>query len=90
MMQVDKDEMAEYKIEKQAMLEVLFGTQCWGEEYVKNPYIYVTDLESDFQGEQGIHLRDHFKKVFYLNYQKYMGIVKQVTPKDVMMRQLDS
>ncbi len=30
------------------MLEALFGTQMWSEPYVKNPFIYVSDHESDF------------------------------------------
>ena len=50
------------------MLEAIFGTQLWSEPYVKNPYIYVTDHDADLEGEKGVHYRDHFKKVFYLNF----------------------
>lgn len=63
--------MAEDKIEKQALMEALFGSQIWSEPYVRNPFIYVTDNDVDFAGDQGVHLKDHFKKVFYLNYTKY-------------------
>ena len=45
------------------MMEALFGTQLWTEHYVKNPFLYVTDHDSDFEGEKGIILKDHFKKV---------------------------
>jgi hypothetical protein len=89
MFQKNWEEMAEYKLEKHAMLEVLFLTQHWSDTYVKNPYIYVTDVDSDFEGERGIHLKDHFKKVFLLNYQKYMNIVSQVTPSDVIKNQIE-
>lgn len=47
-MKVDTNELAEHKIEKQAMLEAIFGTQLWSEPYIKNPFIYVTDHDSDF------------------------------------------
>ena len=83
-MKNDVTELAEDKIEKQALLEVLFDTQLWSEPYVRNQFIYVTDSEHDWAGEQGIHLRDHFKKVFYLNYKKYQAIVDQVVPKDLL------
>lgn len=66
-----RNEMAEDKIEKQALMEALFGSQIWSEPYVRNPFIYVTDNDVDFAGDQGVHLKDHFKKVFYLNYTKY-------------------
>ena len=72
------NELAEEKIEKQAMMEALFGTQYWMESYVKNPYLYVTDHDSDFEGEKGIVLKDQFKKMFYINYKKYQDIIKQV------------
>lgn len=86
-MKVDYNELAEDKIEKQAMLEALFGTQLWSESYVKNPYIYVTDHDTDFEGEKGIHLKDHFKKVFYLNYTKYINIIEKVVPKELLHQQ---
>jgi hypothetical protein len=79
-MKTDHSELAENRIEKQAMMEALFDTQIWSEPYIKNPFIYVTDHDSDFQGEKGIHLRDHFKKVFYINYKKYSDIIKKVVP----------
>ena len=58
-----RNEMAEDKIEKQALMEALFGSQIWSEPYVRNPFIYVTDNDVDFAGDQGVHLKDHFKKV---------------------------
>ena len=77
--------MAEDKIEKQALMEALFGSQIWSEPYVRNPFIYVTDNDVDFSGDQGVHLKDHFKKVFYLNYTKYQSIIKKVIPHDIIM-----
>ena len=59
------EEKVEEKIAKHALLEALFQTQLWSEPYVKNPFIYVTDNDEDFQNEEGIHLKQYFKKVFY-------------------------
>jgi hypothetical protein len=86
----DYAEAAEHKLEKQALLEALFGTQFWSEPYVKNPFIYVTDHDSDFAGEQGIHLKDHFKKVFYLNYKKYSEIVDKATPHERLKKAVEN
>jgi len=49
---------------------------------VRNPFIYVTDNDSDFSGEKGILLKDHFKKVFYINYMKYKNVIDKVVPKE--------
>lgn len=68
-------------------MEVLFGSQIWSEPYVKNPFIYITDNDVDFKGPAGILLRDHFKKVFFMNYQKYNEIVSNVVPKEVYERE---
>lgn len=77
----DPQEMGEVKIEKQALLEALFGTKLWNEPYVKNPFVYLTDSKRDFEGEQGIILMDGFKKIFYANYKKYNDIVEKVNLK---------
>ena len=79
------EELAEDKIEKQAMMEALFDTQLWSEPYVRNPFIYVTDNDSDFSGEKGILLKDHFKKVFYINYMKYKNVIDKVVPKEFQL-----
>ena len=84
---MDRTESAEDKIEKQALMEALFGSQIWSEPYIRNPFIYVTDNDSDFAGDQGIHLKDHFKKVFYINYNKYQKIIKQVVPEELVNEQ---
>jgi hypothetical protein len=47
-MNFNLEETAEEKIEKQALLEALFQTQIWMEPYVKNPFIYITDADSEF------------------------------------------
>jgi hypothetical protein len=47
-MKMDDNESAENRIEKQAMLEAIFGSEIWSETYIKNPFLYVTDLDSDF------------------------------------------
>ena len=87
-MKNDFSQLAEDKIEKQALMEVLFGTQIWSEPYIRNPFLYITDNEHDWAGEQGVHLRDHFKKVFYLNYKKYQTIFDQVVPKELLNIQM--
>jgi hypothetical protein len=69
------EEKAEAKIAKQALLEALFQTKLWTEPYVANPFIYVTDKESDFQGEDGRKLKDYFTKVFYAQHKKYKEAV---------------
>ncbi len=52
-MKVDFEELAEEKIEKQAMMEAIFNTQYWSEPYIQNQFIYVTDHNSDYEGEKG-------------------------------------
>ena len=84
---MDYEELAEHKIEKHALMEALFGTSLWSEGYVKNPFIYVSDHDSDFIGEKGIHLRDHFKKVFYINFMKYKNAIDKVVPMELLQEQ---
>lgn len=69
------DEKAEAKIAKQALLEALFQTNLWSEPYVMNPFIYVSDKDSDFEGEEGRKLKEYFTKVFYAQYKKYKEAV---------------
>ena len=59
------EEKVEEKIAKHALLEALFETQLWNEPYVKNPFIYVTDNDADFENLEGMKLKEYFKKVFY-------------------------
>ena len=73
------NEKPEELVEKHALLEALFQTQFWSEPYVKNPFMYVTDHDSDFAGERGTQLKDHLKKMFYMNYRKYEEIIDRVT-----------
>ena len=74
------EEKVEEKIAKHALLEALFQTQLWSEPYVKNPFIYVTDNDEDFQNEEGIHLKQYFKKVFYHQYMKGKEAVNKAMP----------
>ena len=41
-------ELAEEKISKQALLEALFNTQYWSQNYITNPFMYITEKDSDF------------------------------------------
>ena len=34
------------------------------EPYVTNPFIYITDNDSDFKGEKGKVLKEYFKKIY--------------------------
>ena len=52
-MRFDIQEPVEEKLAKQALLEALFESQLWMEPYVRNPFIYITDHESDFETEKG-------------------------------------
>ena len=74
------EEKVEEKIAKHALLEALFQTQLWSEPYVKNPFIYVTDNDEDFQNEEGVQLKQYFKKVFYHQYMKGKEAVSKVMP----------
>jgi hypothetical protein len=46
-------EKAEIKISKHALLEAMFNTKLWMEPYVRNPFIYISDNDSDFNTPQG-------------------------------------
>ena len=62
------------------MMDVLFGGSQWTEPYIKNQFLYVTDHDSDFEGDKGKELLEYFKKVYYLNYQKYSQLVAKNLP----------
>ena len=47
-MKYNMDEPVEEKLAKQALLEAMFETQIWQEPYINNPFIYITDHDSDF------------------------------------------
>lgn len=70
-------ESAEDQIEKQALLEAMMQTRIWNEPYVeKNPFLYITPREKDFEGEKGKKLFNQFKKIFYNKYQMYHEVVE--------------
>ena len=50
------------------------------EPYVTNPFIYITDNDSDFKGEKGRVLKEYFKKVFYQQYTKAREAVDRAVP----------
>lgn len=56
-------------IEKQAILDVLLDTRCWGEKYVTNPFPYI---EPDITKIPEEDLK-HFKRHFYINLKKYQA-----------------
>ena len=64
-MEYNIEETVEEKIAKHALLEALFQTQLWMEPYVKNPFMYITDHDSDFDGEKGKRFKEFMKRVFY-------------------------
>ena len=84
-MEYNINEPVEEKIAKHAILEALFQTQLWMEPYVKNPFIYITDHESDFEGEKGKKLQLYFKKVFYQQYNKAKAAVDKATPQEAYL-----
>mgnify|MGYP006889530076 CR=1 FL=1 len=75
---------AEEKIAKHALLEAIFGTELWAEPYVKNPFIYITDHESDFAGDEGKKLETYFRKVFLQQYRKYKKAIEDAVPEDLV------
>lgn len=79
-MRYDNDTPAEEKIAKQALMEALFETQLWMEPYVKNPFIYITDNDSDFEGPRGQKLENYFKQVFLSQYNKYRKVISENMP----------
>ena len=84
-MRYNIEEPAEDKIAKQALLEALFDTQLWSEPYVTNPFIYVTDHDLDFAGEEGAKRKSYFKKVFMSQYLKYTKVIKDNTPDETYL-----
>ena len=84
-MQYKTEEAAEEKIAKHAILEALFQTQLWMEPYVTNPFIYITDNDSDFKGEKGKVLKEYFKKVFYQQYTKAREAVDRAVPQEAYL-----
>ena len=64
-------EKAEIKISKHALLEALFQTKAWMQPYVRNPFIYISDNDSDFNSPEGQQLNNYFKRVFYDQFTKY-------------------
>ena len=84
-MNYNAGEKAEEKIAKQALLEALFQTQIWNEPYIKNPFIYVTDKESDFEGDEGKKLQTYFTKVFYSQFKKFKAAVDVAVQNDAYL-----
>lgn len=63
-------ETDEVLIEKHALLDVMFDTNLWGKEHVKNPFPYLSEDFSSLKDEDVKEL----KKKFYVNYKKYEKI----------------
>lgn len=56
-------------IEKQAILDVLLDTRCWGQKYITNPFPYI---EPVFTKIPQADLK-RFKQHFYINLKKYQA-----------------
>jgi hypothetical protein len=79
-------ESAEDHIKKQALLEVMMGSQIWNEPYVShNPFLYITTRTQDFEGSQGTQLHSQFKRIFMQAYQKYQNVANKVVPQEVFL-----
>ena len=52
------------------------------EPYVRNPFIYISDHESDFASPEGQKLQEYFKKVFYSQFKKYQALINENTPQE--------
>lgn len=57
----------EEKIEKHALLENIFGTKMWEQNYIKNKFPYINeDFNSLGEGDKLA-----IEKLFFANYNKY-------------------
>ena len=63
------NETNEMLIEKQALIDVLLDTRCWGEKYVTNPFPYI---EEDITKISEKDLK-HYKQHFFINLKKYQA-----------------
>lgn len=63
------NETDEMLIEKQAIIDVLLDTRCWGEKYVTNPFPYI---EENITKISAADLK-HFKQHFFINLKKYQA-----------------
>ena len=76
------NESDEMLIEKQAIIDVLLDTRCWGEKYVTNPFPYIEEdltkiSEKDFR---------HFKEHFFINLKKYQAFRDKICHPDAYKR----
>ena len=56
---------------------------------MNNPFIYVTDKDSDFEGDEGRKLKQYFTKVFYSQYKKYRAAVESaINPEAVKHKEM--
>ena len=55
------------------------------EPYVTNPFIYISDNDSDFEDARGRQLKEYFKRVFYQQYNKGKEAVNKAVPDSVYL-----
>lgn len=69
----NNSETDEVLIEKHALFDVMFDTNLWGKEHVKNPFPYISE---DFFSLKEEDIKE-IKKKFYVNYKKYEKIKEE-------------
>ena len=64
------NEPDEKLIEKHALLEIMFETRLWNQEYIGNPFPYISENFHSLKEEDAKELG----KKFYISYKKYEKI----------------
>lgn len=57
------NETPEMLIEKQALFDLLLDTKVWGQKYIMNPFMYITDSIVDIPSQDLEHFKKYFKKM---------------------------
>lgn len=81
-----ENETNEMLIEKQAIIDVLLDTRCWGEKYVTNPFPYI---EEDITKIDEKDLK-HFKQHFFINLKKYQAFRDKICHPEAYLKLSES
>ena len=57
------NETPEMLIEKQALFDLLLDSKVWGQKYISNPFMYITESIVDIPGQDLQHFKKYFKKM---------------------------
>jgi hypothetical protein len=57
------NESPEMLIEKQVLFDLLLDSKVWGQKYISNPFVYITESIVDIPGQDLNHFKKYFKKM---------------------------